>query len=76
MIVVSINFYIFFFITAQQSLILFAAGNTGTNGPQSLTLQATGKNNIAVGSSESTLASTNVSYVAYYSSQGPTYDNR
>ena len=60
----------------QQSLILFAAGNNGGTGAQTLTIQSTGKNNIAVGSSETTLGGPNITNVAYYSSRGPTYDNR
>jgi hypothetical protein len=60
----------------QQSLILFAAGNNGGSGKQSLTMQASGKNTIVVGSSETTLGGPNITYIAYYSSQGPTYDNR
>jgi hypothetical protein len=57
-------------------MILFAAGNDGSSGPGSLTVQSNGKNNLAIGSSESSLGSPNISYIAFYSSQGPTFDNR
>lgn len=58
--------------------IFFAAGNDGDSGDGSKTIsmEATGKNIIAVGSSETTFDSENINYVAYYSSQGPAYDNR
>jgi hypothetical protein len=60
----------------QQSLILFAAGNNGEGGPSSITIEGAGKNTISVGSSESTYGGPNITYVAFYSSKGPTYDNR
>jgi hypothetical protein len=60
----------------QQSLILFAAGNNGDGGPSSITIEGAGKNSISVGSSESTYGGPNITYVAFYSSKGPTYDNR
>lgn len=57
-------------------MILFAAGNAGGQGPKSVTTEATGKNSLAVGSSETTYGGPNITYVAFYSSKGPTYDNR
>ena len=60
----------------QQSIIFFAAGNNGGSGAQTLTTQATGKNTVAVASGESTLGGPNITYIAWYSSKGPTYDNR
>ncbi|KAJ1433321.1 peptidase S8/S53 domain-containing protein, partial [Ochromonadaceae sp. CCMP2298] len=42
----------------------------------SLTKQASGKNTVAIGSSESTLGGPNPNWVAYYSSKGPTFDGR
>lgn len=41
-----------------------------------MTSQASAKNVIAVGASESTYNSKSAEYVAYFSSQGPTYDGR
>ena len=60
----------------QNFLILFAAGNGGSDGRSSISAESSLKNVVGVGSSESTLDSTSIDYVAYYSSQGPTYDNR
>ena len=60
----------------QQTIIFFAAGNNGGSGAQTLTTQATGKNTVAVASGESTLGGPNITYIAWYSSKGPTYDNR
>ncbi len=61
----------------QDTTIFFAAGNGGDMLPNpSISVQAASKNVIAVASSESTLDSTNLNYVAYYSSVGPAYDGR
>ncbi len=49
-------------------------GNIGNRATATTTAAA--KSVIAVGSSQSTLGSSNIQYVAFYSSQGPTYDNR
>jgi hypothetical protein len=50
-------------------------GNIGNRATATTTAAA--KNSvIAVGSSQSTLGSSNIQYVAFYISQGPTYDNR
>lgn len=59
-------------------MIFFAAGNAGGNGDgtSTITMDASGKNMIAVGSSETTLDTPNINYVAWYSSKGPVYDNR
>ena len=56
--------------------VFFACGNSGSNGMMSISQEATAKNIIAIGSSESTFDSQNIDYVAYYSSQGPAYDKR
>jgi len=63
-----------------DSTVLFAAGNNGQdgggNGFASCSMEAQGKNVIAVGSSESTLDSYNISYVSWFSSKGPSFDGR
>lgn len=59
-----------------DSVILFAAGNSGMAGYNTISMEAAAKNVVAVGSSESTLDSKDINYVAYYSSKGPTYDGR
>lgn len=41
-----------------------------------IVLNSSTKNVICVGASESTKGSTNIGYVAYFSSQGPAYDQR
>lgn len=41
-----------------------------------MTSQASAKNVLAVGASESTYNSQSIDNVAYFSSQGPTYDGR
>jgi len=67
------------YLYATQSMaIFFAAGNAGSNGngDRTITIDASAKNVIAVGSSETTLGSTDIDYVAFYSSKGPTYDGR
>jgi len=58
--------------------IFFAGGNAGGNGNGigTITMEASGKNMLAVGSSQTTLGSSNISYIAWYSSKGPTYDGR
>lgn len=56
--------------------ILFAAGNFGGDGPNSVSLEAQSKNVVSVGSSQTLLDSNNVKYVAFYSSQGPSFDGR
>jgi hypothetical protein len=55
-------------------VVLYAAGNAGGASPQTITMNAASKNVIAVGSSES--SGGDISYIAWYSSIGPTYDNR
>lgn len=56
--------------------VFFAAGNGGSNGGNTVTAEASSKNIIAVGASETTLDSDSVMNVAWFSSQGPTYDGR
>ncbi len=58
--------------------VFFAAGNWGNNGNGMSTISsdASAKNVIAVGSTETPLGGANNSWIAYYSSHGPTYDGR
>ena len=58
--------------------IFFAAGNFGGGAvhASTLTMQASSKNVISVGSGETTFYSDDIGNVAYYSSEGPTYDGR
>lgn len=57
-------------------MILFANGNSGEQGSGTVTSQASAKNVIGVGACESTFNSQSIDNVAYFSSQGPTYDGR
>jgi hypothetical protein len=57
-------------------VILFANGNSGEQGASTMTSQASAKNVIGVGASESTFNSQSIENIAYFSSQGPTYDGR
>ncbi|MBN1390625.1 MAG: S8 family serine peptidase [Candidatus Thermoplasmatota archaeon] len=62
----------------KDLLVLFSAGNQGSDGPYSISTQAVSKNVIAVGASESyrpTISSTanNISEMASFSSLGPTW---
>lgn len=52
---------------------MYAAGNSGSNG---VTVEASAKNTLAVGSGGSTYMSASINYVAAYSSYGTTYDVR
>ena len=68
-----------FLFNHQDAVIFFAAGNFGeTADPMTCSMEATGKNVVAVGASESESPgdSTNKGNVAYFSSHGPTYDGR
>ena len=61
--------------------IFFASGNAGNNGASTVSTESNGNNSIAVGSSQSAnpLVGTNsqdASYVSWFSSMGPAYDNR
>jgi hypothetical protein len=58
--------------------VFFAAGNFGADGmgQSTTTMESSAKNVIAVASGQTTLGSANISYVAWYSSKGPTYDGR
>ncbi len=60
----------------QDQTILFAAGNFGSSGASTISTDSSGKNVIAVGSSETTLGSQNINWLAWYSSRGPVYDQR
>jgi hypothetical protein len=66
------------FLHLQGANVFFAAGNAGNNGngAKTITVESASKNVIAVGSSQTTLGSSDINYVAFYSSKGPTYDNR
>ena len=65
------------YLFLKDTIVFFAAGNgyDYIKAP-SISVQASAKNVVAVGSSESTYLSTDIDYVSYFSSQGPTYDNR
>lgn len=59
--------------------IFFAAGNSGgegSDGKSTVTMEAGAKNVIAVGSSQTTLGTTSMDYVSWFSSKGPTFDGR
>eukprot|EP00981_Chlorochromonas_danica_P002933 scaffold600_cov193-Ochromonas_danica.AAC.9 len=58
----------------MDTAIFYASGNIGK--VSSITRESAGKNVVSVGSSETTLGSSNIAYIAFYSSRGPTYDNR
>lgn len=64
----------FWLYQKTDTMIFFSAGNDGKNGASTITMDASSKNVIAVGSSES--SGGDMSYIAWYSSQGPAYDNR
>ena len=55
-------------------MVFYAAGNQGAD--SATTMESTSKNAISVGSAQSTFDSTNIGYVSYFSSKGPTYDKR
>jgi subtilisin family serine protease len=57
-------------------IIFFAAGNSGTSGDGTVTMDASSKNVVAVGASETTFESVAIGNVAWFSSMGPTYDGR
>lgn len=58
-------------------IVFFAAGNNKESAPtMTLTQQATIKNVVTVGASENTYQSESIDYIAYFSSNGPTYDGR
>ena len=63
-------------------IIFFAAGNSGTNGAYSISCESSGKSIVSVGSSQSAApvngkaTTQNISSVSWFSSQGPTYDQR
>eukprot|EP01041_Mallomonas_annulata_P002618 gene2618-5114_t len=59
-----------------EFIVFFAAGNSGLNGNYTITRECSIKNAICVGSGETTLYSSSINNVAYYSSQGPAYDKR
>lgn len=51
-------------------VVFYAAGNSGK--VRSTSQESSSKNSISVAASETS----NVNYIAYFSSQGPSYDNR
>ena len=61
--------------THPDFLAIFAAGNDGSEGFYSLGQPATTKNSLTVGASRSE-SSSEISRVAYFSSLGPTFDER
>eukprot|EP00604_Paraphysomonas_vestita_P003992 CAMPEP_0174823980 /NCGR_PEP_ID=MMETSP1107-20130205/29499_1 /TAXON_ID=36770 /ORGANISM="Paraphysomonas vestita, Strain GFlagA" /LENGTH=234 /DNA_ID=CAMNT_0016048927 /DNA_START=90 /DNA_END=791 /DNA_ORIENTATION=- len=62
----------------MEVVIFFAAGNSGlpSNGAGTITMEASAKNIVAVGASETTLSSSSIDNVAWFSSVGLTYDGR
>ena len=62
----------------DEMLILFAAGNSGQEGPGSIGAPATCKNCLTVGASENNMPENGLldGNVAYFSSQGPAVGNR
>ncbi len=58
--------------------VFFAAGNFGGNGmgTSTITMESSAKNVISVASGQTTLGSSNISFIAWYSSKGPPYDGR
>jgi hypothetical protein len=56
--------------------VFFAAGNSGSSGAGSVTVQSQAKNVISVGSSQSSFNSANIKYVSWFSSIGPSFDGR
>lgn len=67
------------FALAQDFLVLVAAGNEGDYGYFSVGNPAVAKNCLAIGASEvphSQLPNLRKDYLAYFSSLGPTFDNR
>ena len=69
------SYLILSYLTISQELIVFyAAGNAGLD--SSTSVESTSKNSVSVGSSHTTLFSTDIGYVSYFSSKGPTYDLR
>lgn len=69
-----------YLVDHMDSTIIFSAGNNGQddggNGYASCSMESQGKNVIAVGSSETTLDSYDINYIAWYSSKGPAADGR
>jgi len=64
-----------------EALIVFAAGNSGQNGDYTVVTPSTAKNCLTVGASYNMIQSSfqtesNLNYVAYFSSAGPTSDGR
>jgi hypothetical protein len=63
-----------FSIDHPNSLVLFAAGNDGREGYYSIGSPGVSKNALTVGATE--FSSGDINTVAYFSSLGPTFDNR
>lgn len=64
-----------------DALVIFAAGNSGTQGDYSVVTPSTAKSCVTVGASYNVQQSSfglenNIGYVAYFSSAGPTADGR
>ena len=65
--------------THSDSLVLFAVGNSGANGNNTVATPSLSKNSLSVGASMSYYYSgypLNYTSLAYFSSQGPTHDGR
>jgi hypothetical protein len=70
-----------FMYNNPDSLVIFAAGNSGTQGDYSVVTPSTAKSCVTVGASYNVQQSSfglenNINYVAYFSSAGPTADGR
>ena len=63
--------YLFF---TKELIVFYAAGNAGQD--SSTSTESTSKNSVSVGSSQSTLYTSDIGFVSYFSSKGPTYDKR
>ncbi len=53
-----------------------AAGNSGEGGSGTCTIESQLKNIVSVGSTESTLDSSDINFVSWFSSRGPSFDQR
>ncbi len=60
----------------KDIVVFTAAGNSGGSGFSTCTIESQLKNIISVGSTESTLDSSNLNYVSWFSSRGPSFDDR
>ena len=57
-------------------IVFFAAGNFGSSGVGSVSMESSAKNVVSVASSDTTFNSNSIDHMSYYSSMGPTFDGR